>query len=492
MEFRILKKSSSFNEKIAIFSLIKNEIYLLPHFLDYYRKMGIKNFCFFDDNSSDGTLEYLFKENDCTIIQSPTKFGEVVGMQKNGIPLRFCTFLKINVAEFFLPHQWTLIVDLDEFLVLPRGYLDIHQLIFRLEEKKQYYLPAPMVTFYPEYLSRRHYSAALNPFLVCLFFDKGPYYINWELGIHPQKLPMGIELRLYEKLVKKNSDLSKYRYIARNYKIPIVRHGKDVKRLCDHSINLKPSLNIMGTLAHFKFTPNIDEKVSRAIESKAYHNNSVNYLFYKHALEHLSDESLLSPVSVKFTGVESLEKSHLSVTDIGYGSFPLDSESSYWSNRKDHIYLSAAKSMCLKFSNLKRVIDVGSRGTPILEWFGTVNHRVSIDLFSPYVADGVQSIKGDFMEFDDQNNFDLLLCLQVLEHLEAPKIFAKKILKTARFSIISVPYKWKKGWCNEHLQDPVDENKLYEWFEKLPLETYLASEINGTQRLVHLYEGDIN
>jgi len=66
--------------------------------------------------------------------------------------------------------------------------------------------------------------------------------------------------------------------------------------------------------------------------------------------------------------------------------------------------------------------------------------------------------------------------MQVLEHLNDPAIFAKKLFKTGSTVIISVPYKWKKGLEKGHAQDPVDENMVYSWTKMRPTYSVIVEE----------------
>ena len=54
--------------------------------------------------------------------------------------------------------------------------------------------------------------------------------------------------------------------------------------------------------------------------------------------------------------------------------------------------------------------------------------------------------------------------------------------------IISVPYRWPKGKCAPHLQDPVDEAKLRSWVGRDWTEGCIADD--GMKRFVAVYEGD--
>jgi hypothetical protein len=82
---------------------------------------------------------------------------------------------------------------------------------------------------------------------------------------------------------------------------------------------------------------------------------------------------------------------------------------------------------------------------------------------------------------------DLVLCLQVLEHLQDPETVARKLLDSGRIVIMSVPYQWPAGRNPRHLQDPVSEVKLIGWAGRAPVETRLVR--NGVDRLIAVFRG---
>ena len=68
----------------------------------------------------------------------------------------------------------------------------------------------------------------------------------------------------------------------------------------------------------------------------------------------------------------------------------------------------------------------------------------------------------DWLEYPCEKRADVIVCLQVLEHLPVEKVaaFAGKIVSSGRIAIISVPYVWEKGQCVHHLQGPAPK-KIY-------------------------------
>jgi len=139
----------------------------------------------------------------------------------------------------------------------------------------------------------------------------------------------------------------------------------------------------------------------------------------------------------------------------------------YFEKRRHYPYYKYVRTLLGILScNAKSVCDVGSNGTDMISWL-PCQEKVSIDLCNPLYADGVQSIKADFLDYDFSRKFDIVTCFQVMEHIADEQIhdFANKLVAiTEHLLIVSVPYKWAKGFCKYHKQDPVDESKLAEWF----------------------------
>ena len=163
----------------------------------------------------------------------------------------------------------------------------------------------------------------------------------------------------------------------------------------------------------------------------------------------------------------------------------------YWERRKDFLYYQVVRILAEELAQgAGSVLDVGSRGTPYLEWFEDVPVRTSLDLVVPYTAEGITSITGDFLTWTPDRRYDLVMCLQVLEHVPDAKAFAHKLLASGRIVIISVPYRWRPGGHERHhIHDPIDVRKLQGWFGRKPNHAYLVREPRrGTERLVCVYE----
>ena len=56
------------SEGVTLLSRVKNEAFFMRPFLSHYRSLGVKRFVFIDDNSNDGTREFLFEQSDCMVL----------------------------------------------------------------------------------------------------------------------------------------------------------------------------------------------------------------------------------------------------------------------------------------------------------------------------------------------------------------------------------------------------------------------------------------
>lgn len=146
----------------------------------------------------------------------------------------------------------------------------------------------------------------------------------------------------------------------------------------------------------------------------------------------------------------------------------------YWQGRKDLQYYRTVREFAEKYcSKGKTLLDVGGGvelGCRYLEWFDEFE-RTSVETPTRgCTLDGVRVVNADFHVWEPDQKYDLVLCLQVLEHVPDPTAFARKLFECGRVVIVSVPYLWEAGACSEHIHDPVDESKLWAWTKRDPVE----------------------
>ena len=161
----------------------------------------------------------------------------------------------------------------------------------------------------------------------------------------------------------------------------------------------------------------------------------------------------------------------------------------YWEGRKDLQYYRTVREFAEKYCpDGKTLLDVGGGvglGCRYLEWFDRYE-RTSVETPTRgCTMDDVRVLHSDFMDWEPDQQYDLVLCRQVLEHVPDASAFARKLLECGCVVIISVPYRWPAGACSEHVHDPVDESKLNAWTEREPVESAVVDS-----RLVAVYSQD--
>lgn len=113
-------------DEILCFMYVRNEALRLPAVLNYHRDLGVDRFFILDNESDDGTGEYLAQQQDVVLFRSPDEFGAT----------RCGNTWMHELLDRFGRNHWCLLVDADEYFVYPQSekvnlrgytrYLDKH------------------------------------------------------------------------------------------------------------------------------------------------------------------------------------------------------------------------------------------------------------------------------------------------------------------------------------------------------------------------------
>lgn len=93
--------------EVALVACMRNEMFMLPHFLDHYRKLGVGAFLIADNTSDDGTLEFLAEQPDVSVFSVDTDYN----VSRYGV-----AWQQALLAEYRV-NKWSLVADADELLV---------------------------------------------------------------------------------------------------------------------------------------------------------------------------------------------------------------------------------------------------------------------------------------------------------------------------------------------------------------------------------------
>ena len=309
----------SLMDGIPVFSIMRDEKYFLPHFLAHYRSIGVRSFIIYADSCDDEFMAMLEAEQDVSVLLSKTlKFKDVMYTNRRGWPVKLGQFIKESVSNEFFHNLWHIVVDADEFLLLPPPMENINQYVSLLEARGRSYSFAPMVDFYPQKISHRNYHPSINPFVASPYFDSGRCHRVDHESRNIIVLNVGVRGRLLSHL--KNHALAEIEQrglraadlqLPLNFKFPVMKSAGRTRRGGHHWVSQIDSIDLASCLAHFKFYPDLDKKLSSALEEKQYVNGSIEYEFLKLAVDRMQNVNLLTKHSVAYSSPLDLVKASI-------------------------------------------------------------------------------------------------------------------------------------------------------------------------------------
>lgn len=304
-----LARSVRFNRPVrnmpgTLFAVMRNEMYFLPAFLEHYRRLGVRQFVIVDDASDDGTTAYLAAQPDCCSGMTHIRFGERVRITDpghGGLSGRSGPILKRVVPEHELAGQYVLIVDADEFLLLPEACPTLDSLVALLDSRGWTSAAASLIDFYPETLTglADETSPATPEELFSRFghFDAVPF-VTLSAGQRPRKTGTTASERLFRRcglrevppalsfLPRGLAAVLPFRApIAAWFKTPIIKYDGANFMVASHDGNLPPPTEILLAMAHFKFNGDTWRKIRSAIALRSHARKGKKYENYEEMLQ---------------------------------------------------------------------------------------------------------------------------------------------------------------------------------------------------------------
>ena len=274
-----LRLKSVPKDAILCFVTQRNERVRLPYFLDYYRRAGIGHFLFVDNDSDDGSAEYLARQSDVSLWRTTTSYKAArFGMDwLNWLLFRYGT------------GHWCLTVDPDEFLVYPHcDTRPLQALTDWLDASAIKSFSAMLLDMYPKGpLHEQPYQLGQNPFEIARWFDPANYSIRKNGAYGNLWIQGGVRGRVFFHDDPDNGP-------ALN-KIPLVRWERWFAYASSTHMLLPRSLNMVydeaggekasGCLLHAKFLSTFAEKSAEELSRRQHYANSREYRTYHSGLQ---------------------------------------------------------------------------------------------------------------------------------------------------------------------------------------------------------------
>ena len=247
---------------ILLFSTVRNERIRLPYFLKYYRDLGVNHFLFVDNDSTDGTREYLAAQPDVSLWHSDASY------KRARFGMDWINWLLLRHGH----NHWCLTVDPDEFFVFP--FCDtrpLRALTDWLDASSIKSFSAMLLDMYPKGpFDLIPYREGQDPIAHAPYFDSGNYVIERNSRFGNLWIQGGPRARMFF------SDLPE-RAPALN-KIPLVKWQRSYAYVSSTHMLLPRGLNLVydewggekasGCLLHAKFIHTLVDKAAEEMDRR--------------------------------------------------------------------------------------------------------------------------------------------------------------------------------------------------------------------------------
>lgn len=234
--------------EIVVAACLRDERQRLPFFLDYYRGLGVDRFLLIDNDSTDGSREFLAEQSDVALFHTSASFsGSSAGRE-----------WVHEVAETYALGHWVIAADIDELLVYPGVEMfGVHDLCRYLDQRGYEGLFAVMLDMYSDRpLAQTIYEPGDDFRDACPFFEVDSYRLK-PAGIPPfVGVTGGPRSRLLTGPTAADVGSIQQR------KVPLVKWREGFSYVAvAHSSRYVPLADVTGALLHFKYFSTWEDRV---------------------------------------------------------------------------------------------------------------------------------------------------------------------------------------------------------------------------------------
>lgn len=243
-------------QDVVLVCVERNEMLRLPSFLKHYRSLGVSQFFFVDNNSDDGSFEYLLNQDDCHVFWTNDCYAQA----------GFGAIWQHYLIDTYLSNQWYIIADADELLIYPDCETTPLSVLF-------------------SYLSSRSYQAVAG-FMLDMFPDKpasqihnliesSPYFYNQYQHFHQMHCPY-LQIGGGIRSVVFGENTVAYT------KTPIAHGSSDIRYLSSTHITTPAVIaDITTAVLHFKFIGDAQSYFQTELKRKQHADGALRYRQYE-------------------------------------------------------------------------------------------------------------------------------------------------------------------------------------------------------------------
>lgn len=321
-DVKILNNDMSDHPGLSLVSILRNELYLLPMFLDYYRSKGVTRFIMLDDQSTDDSRAFLGKQPDVMLLGSDLRYGDTVPLEerpeyfrKYKSTMRQVHQWRTGLMNRFCNDRWAIQIDVDELGILP-DQTDYPKLVKQLEASGDNGIWGVMLDLYLPSMAEfgAGSKAALDPMQGDWHFDGARHVSLCKSGKPPLHRYPGLRHRL-GKTFRNTRPMSRSAAFTMRWfghrKSPGGRLIKPILQKwqigkyyqSSHLTGIPLSTRHLIPIMHYRYTPALVAKIDWAIESGGYSKGNSDYYALQDLLANISecDGSFMGPNSLPAT-----------------------------------------------------------------------------------------------------------------------------------------------------------------------------------------------
>ncbi|WP_417626609.1 glycosyltransferase family 2 protein [Pararhodobacter aggregans] len=284
---------------VLAFTTLRNEIQRLPHFLAHYRALGVRHFLVVDNDSDDGSRDYLADQPDVSLWHTSASYRAS----------RFGVDWMQGLLSRHGRGHWCLSVDADELLVYPHhDTRPLPALCDFLDDEGEVAFGALMLDLYPKGpLDQVAYRPGQDPVEVLAWYDSANYTITRKPDTKALWIQGGPRSRaFFADQPERGPTLAK---------IPLVKWHWRYAYLNSTHVLLPRPLNrvyetdggekVSGVLLHTKFLPGIGARSAEEKTRRQHFGDPGVFDPYYDAL--IAAPDLWTPYSTPYRGWRALE-----------------------------------------------------------------------------------------------------------------------------------------------------------------------------------------
>lgn len=284
-EISVLKEIEVSASDIITICVVKNDLIKLKRFISHHRKLGVNKFVILDNNSDDGSIDWLLEQKDVILLQ--TKIPYNTNRREGWIN---------RIIAHYGDNRWYFVADSDELLVYNNcEQRTIQDVVEYLKKNNIVRARAVMIDMYAN--SSYYVDGNIEQYYnECVYFDTDTYCLK---------------KKEYMELVCGGPRERVFGYAPWLTKYPLFYYKKkDVHCkshfLYPHKENINTACHLV--LKHYKFLPGEIEKYKIISKEENYYGKSRYYKKYLETMERNNRLDFFCNSTAKYEDSTSLDK----------------------------------------------------------------------------------------------------------------------------------------------------------------------------------------